>query len=310
MRIQTEVGALALFISSILVLLTTTNPTALKTVVIYDFFFCGVLNLTIQLCETFMFYSRYRAICRIPNFTRYQIHCFIWILCVLPRFPAYNIVPAFYNTNSDLFTYAFNISNACSTACIVLYNFYFTLQFSKILLFIYNPMMIETPFHALEKIKSVGFRSIGHCFTSSLAAVFYIVFPHWGRILQELVIVVGMHFWFNTTIDRDGCLYQLCNLNETLFSESGKDSGGAHSVIDEELRLDMNEINNRYVVAACLRVCLLACLPVCLPICLPVYLHIYLSACLRVSFSLSSYHHEHISFTVPSYGRIIDQIPD
>ncbi len=247
MRIQTEIGALALFISSILVLLITTNPTALKTVLMYDFFFCGILNLTIQLCDTYMFYSRYRSVCRISNSTSYRIHCYIWLCCVLPRFPAYNIVPAFYDTNSHTFAYAFYIANACSTTCIVLYNFYFTVQFSKILLFIYNPLLmrLQTPFHALGKIKWVGLRSIGHCFTSSLGAVLYVAFPDWGRLAQEVTIVAGMHFWFNMTIERDGCLYQVCSFDES--SSEGGSGSAAHSGVDEDQRIDMADLNQRYV---------------------------------------------------------------
>ena len=249
MRTQTEIGAVALFVSSILVLLTTTNPNATKSVVMYDFFHCGVLNLTIQLCDTYMFYSRYQSVCRVSDSTKYRIHAYIWLCCVLPRFPAYNIVPAFYNTNSTFCTYAFSVATACSTACIVAYNFYFTFQFSKILLFIYNPLLmrLQTPFHALEKIKWVGLRSIGHCFTSSLAAVLYVVFPHWGRMAQEMAIVAGMHFWFNMTIERDGCIYQMCNLNDLEIAESneGGEGSAANSRLEEDLRIDMNELNQR-----------------------------------------------------------------
>ena len=36
---------------------------------------------------------------------------YIWLCCVAPRFPTFVLVPAFFDTNSDLYTNAFDVSN-------------------------------------------------------------------------------------------------------------------------------------------------------------------------------------------------------
>ena len=150
-RVQTEVAATALLASSTLALVAQADGVAggaLGAVLVYDFFYLGVLNVVVQLCDLYMFFSRFQAVCRVTPHTRVRIQvrhhrpsqpsrrcalaivvktrrtpqichlswhsshqAYIWLCCVVPRFPTFNIVPGFYDTNSPLYAYAFGISN-------------------------------------------------------------------------------------------------------------------------------------------------------------------------------------------------------
>ena len=54
-----------------------------------------------------------------------------------------------------------------------------------------------------RKIKIVAIKSIGHAITSSFAALYYSYGGEVGSEVWGLFIIVGMHFWFNTSIETD-----------------------------------------------------------------------------------------------------------
>jgi hypothetical protein len=75
-RVQTEVAATALLASSTLVLVAQADGVAggaLGAVLVYDFFYLGVLNVVIQLCDLYMFFLRFQAVCRVTPHTRVRI---------------------------------------------------------------------------------------------------------------------------------------------------------------------------------------------------------------------------------------------
>jgi hypothetical protein len=54
----------------------------------------------------------------------------------------------------------------------------------------------------LRKIKIVAVKSIGHAITSSFAALYYTYGGQAGYDSWNLIIILGMHFWFNMSVER------------------------------------------------------------------------------------------------------------
>jgi hypothetical protein len=54
----------------------------------------------------------------------------------------------------------------------------------------------------LQKIKMVAIKSVGHAITSSFAALYYTYGARIGFPVWTLIITVGMHFWFNMSIEK------------------------------------------------------------------------------------------------------------
>lgn len=223
-RLQTEGSALSALLASILFLVYKQTPNALTSAVIVDFFSNGLLNLSILLCDAYMFYYRLRAVIKVPKWKRNLVHCYIWICIVLPWFPAYNILPSFLNLNDPQFIKAYFISSTIVSANIVLYNVYITLEFTQILFSIYKPGAerstrvsaanasnpIElTP--ALTKIKIVAIKSVGHCITSCSGVFCFTLVPGYGPLLQTFILIAGeflngMHLIFASHLFNMYCI--------------------------------------------------------------------------------------------------------
>lgn len=203
-RFQTEVAALSALCASILILVCVSTPNPVNAAVMFDFFGNGLLNLTILLCDSYMFYYRLSAIIKLPKWKRISFHCYIWAFIVFPWFPTYNIIPIFFNTNDDTFTKSYYISATFVSATILLYNFVVTFEFTKILLSIYLPGMArsvkiaainnspvtEMP-PSLHKIKVVAIKSIGHCLTSCSGVFCFTLVPVYGPTIQTVILIVG-----------------------------------------------------------------------------------------------------------------------
>ena len=202
-RLQTEIGTFCQLCSSILLLVCARSTNPVKTAVMFNFFANGLLALGVLLCDCYMFYDRLCVVVRIPRWKQVLVHSYIWILLVLPWFPAYSFIPIFYDTNDPTFTKSFYISTIAVSVAIVVYNFMITFEFTKILLSIYIPGIArsakiagktdesDTSSLPLAKIKSVAIRSLGHCLTSSSGVFCYLFLPIYGPPLQTLVLVAG-----------------------------------------------------------------------------------------------------------------------
>ena len=59
---------------------------------------------------------------------------------------------------------------------------------------------------AVVTIKVVAYKGIGHCLTSSLAMTFCFYLPYYAQV-QGLVLIAGMHFWFNSVLTQDSWFY-------------------------------------------------------------------------------------------------------
>ena len=75
-------------------------------------------------------------------------------------------------------------------------------------------------FHSLhnQRIKSVAYRSIFHCFVSSAANVIGSQLPVLGPLLQMLLLVAAMHLLFNVVLPDDSLFYLCCNMHSVRFA--------------------------------------------------------------------------------------------
>ena len=124
-RLCTEVGAVALMISSCLLLskemMGSEDPT--NWVLSIDFFYYGVLTLLIQLCDNRMFYQTLKASTKINQKIRVSLCLYVIFILVLSWIPAYTVVPFFYDTNTEYFMYWKGIGVNIRTWGHILFNF-------------------------------------------------------------------------------------------------------------------------------------------------------------------------------------------
>ena len=133
-RSQTEIAALAALFGAACVLISVPNPTPLKSVVMYDVIFNGLCTFIIQLMDSYMFFYRFCAVCKLSWIHKLCSHGYIWLALVLPWFPAWWLAPIFIDTNSAFFLYLYQISLYCSVLAKVLFNCYFTWEFVRALM--------------------------------------------------------------------------------------------------------------------------------------------------------------------------------
>ena len=205
-RLQTEVGTFCQLCSSIFSLVCYFSSNPVKTAVLYNFLANGIMVLMILLCDCYMFYDRLYAVVKIPRWKRILVHSYIWILLVLPWFPAFSFVPLFYDTNNPIFLVPFRILSLFVSVAIIVYNIGITFEFTKILLRIYLPAItrvgdvtgesdstLNTTTVALAKIKSVAINSLGHCLTSSTGVFISTLVPVYGYHINTIITVAGIY---------------------------------------------------------------------------------------------------------------------
>ena len=205
-RIQTDLASASAMISGLLLfpLKTYPDPYNSQTLLIYDFFYLGLFPLVIQLCDNYMFYSRLIAISKVPNWKRYVFHIYVIIILSTTWFPVYSIIPFFYNTNETLFISYYFITLSVQVWGTVAYNFYFTMEFSKILHSINSGKASKTD--ALQRTARlrtiISIKSIIHCMSSSLASLIYLYLPAIGNPVYVIMIISAMHILFNAKIEK------------------------------------------------------------------------------------------------------------
>lgn len=216
-RLQTELAAAATLFGAICLWVSTSFPNPTKSAVLVDFFFNGLCTATVQLCDNYMFFSRFVSVCKISDGRSRLIHLYIWVLLTLPWSLAFWLIPIFYDTNTPEFQYAFFITVSCTAALNVVFNWYFTGEFVRMLAAIYKPTMwaVGEDLASLQIIRSIAYKSIGHCITSSFAVVLYCFLPIYGPLMQSPILLAGMHFWFNVVLPEDSLIYLCCCAGRT-----------------------------------------------------------------------------------------------
>ena len=138
-RIQTDVAALANIFSIVAAVEALKHPTREYWALLFDFCYNGIFNVTIQLCDNYMFYFRMLAVAKLPLWHRVLIHMYIVIVLTCTWLPAQTIIPFFYDCNTDEFNTYFPITLAIDSWGNVAYNFYFTFHFLYILYKLFGP---------------------------------------------------------------------------------------------------------------------------------------------------------------------------
>jgi hypothetical protein len=221
-------------------------------------FFNGVCTATVQVCDNYMFYSRFISVCRISDARCRLIHTYIWILLVLPWFPSFWLIPIFYDTNSVPFQYAFFVAVSCTAALNCAYNWYFTWEFVRILVAIYQPTLraVGEELASLQIIRGIAYKSIGHCVTSSFAVTLYCYLPTYGPLMQSPILLASMHLWFNVVLPEDSLIYLCCCAGRTggrLFRSEFFSEGGESLAPSKKLQLhkDKRVVRQTHLSCTC-----------------------------------------------------------
>jgi hypothetical protein len=272
-RISTDVAASAGLLSGISLLVYIRYPTPANTAAVYNFFYNGLFTVLIQLSDNYMFYTRLLAVTKVPRWKRIAINAFIWLVLTFTWLPYYTILPFFYDCNSTEAISVYSITLQIEAWSIVVYNFYFTLEFSNVLYMTFfasrnrenrqrknssrnlnsgiswimngnsngssnnnnhnrnqhpervhpgppdpcrdddnysrnsSETLSTSSWHpkavaTRTKTKIIAIKSIGHCITSSLAALIYTYVSGIGFPIYDILYILGMHLWFNWSLEK------------------------------------------------------------------------------------------------------------
>lgn len=198
-----DTAALSSLFLSCLLLVAMDKPNQLKTAVVRDFLCYGLLQTTVLLCDNYMFYKSYAVVVSVQKWKRHLIHGYVWIILILTWLPKWTILPFFIMQTHPLYIEAFLYLDQISYYGNIGYNFYFTVQFIRVLVIITHNVSNSTSKRSQDRTIILIVKGIGHCITSSLAALMRNLdksqlagFPIWIFIL-----VVGLQLWFNSRIE-------------------------------------------------------------------------------------------------------------
>jgi hypothetical protein len=238
-RICTDLGCAATALAGLCVYVGSDEAkngitsTGMFTYIVYQ----ALAPLIIQLCDCYMFYSRLEIVRgKLPNAERFLIHAYIWVILIGTWLPVFTLIPIFYDTDSDEFSAISSILFSIYSYGTLIYNFYFTGQCLWIFRSITHRIIAirkedererlqeqssvsnnsnrtrmqgatgggkrpDNILAGLRKIKIVAVKSICHAITSSFAALYYTYGGEAGYDSWNLIIILGMHFWFNMSIE-------------------------------------------------------------------------------------------------------------
>jgi hypothetical protein len=129
-----------------------------------------------------------------------MVYSFILTVLVLTWVPAYLFYPLFFYVNSLDYYVVYLQLLLIQLIGATVYIGYFTIEFSLVLYSFYNSFSVSSAI--LKKHKVLAIKSILHCFTSIIANVLYEYVPIFGPLLYNLFIIGGIHFLFNSKLDK------------------------------------------------------------------------------------------------------------
>lgn len=202
-RICIDCAALSSLLLSVFLIFAMNNPTPTKTAVVRDFLCYGVFQTIVLLCDNYMFYKSYAAVVKVQHWKRHLIHIYVWIILVLTWLPKWTILPFFTTQMNPQYLDAYIYLDAISYYGNIGYNFYFTVQFIRVLVIVTHNISNSTSKRSNNRTKILIVKGIGHCITSSLAALLRTLdttqtanFPIW-----IFMLLVGLQLWFNSKIE-------------------------------------------------------------------------------------------------------------
>ena len=220
-----DISAASVLLSCIMVWISGTNPTQLKTAVFYDLFNYGILGVPIHMCDIYLFLNRFQAVKRVSFWKKFGIHSYIWTLMTWYWLATYTIVPFFMSTNTEKFNKKNALFLHVGCSCSILYTLYFTAEFTLVLRRINSRMKTAR----ISASKIITIKSILHCFTSCLAdLLFASAPPPYPNLIYNFIVVCNCHLIFNFKIEtstvfkksrllRSICLIALPKKNATIY---------------------------------------------------------------------------------------------
>jgi hypothetical protein len=201
-----DIAALTSAIQSIFLLISFNNPNITKSAILRNLVSYGILQCIVLLCDNYMFYKSYSAVIKVQPWKRNLIHCYVWIILILTWLPKWIIVPFFSTPGNEDYIDAYFVMDQMSYYGNIAYNFYFTVQFTRVLLIMTrNTRDLRTGLKQKNNrtIILIG-KGIGHCVTSTLAALLrtldtgekgmfiYIMHVFVGSVTKYVYIFIGI----------------------------------------------------------------------------------------------------------------------
>jgi hypothetical protein len=199
-RFSTDFSAAMAIFGAIMIFISLDRVNTTRSAICYDFFYNGVSIIGIQLCDNYIFFNRFLVVQKCPTWKRVVIHAYVIFLLIFTWLPAYTIYPFFFDVNSIEFLNVYlTILLPIEGWAVIAYNFYFTAEFTVLLYRIYSKSTVLTT--SSKRAMIIAYKSIIHCFTSSLANLLYVYIPIYGVLLYCIIIVLGLHFLFNFKVE-------------------------------------------------------------------------------------------------------------
>ena len=134
-RLCTEVAAASCLVSCVLVLVHQQSPSRKSNAIISELLVTGLLNWFSQLADNLVFYLGYAAASRsVPRWKQVFAGVYTIVVMSISWVTTYTVNPLIVDTNSDAYTANFFVpGQLIYTWGNVLYNLYFTIEFSQIL---------------------------------------------------------------------------------------------------------------------------------------------------------------------------------
>jgi hypothetical protein len=210
-RVQTDIACHFALFTGLCYFISTSDANETNWAVTSKLLSSGLFSLPISLCDNYMFLSRLKAVKRFSKVKNISIHVYIYTILVATWLPFFTIVPIFTDTNSsDCFHVYYNL-DCLWLAGSLAYNFYFTVEFLLILkVHLFNKENKNVDSKKFAKL--IAIKSIGHAITSSIAHVLNFVLLFFtdtsslATPVLNIILILGMHFWFNCDIEKSICL--------------------------------------------------------------------------------------------------------
>lgn len=202
-RTCVDTAALSSLLLSALLLVAMHNPTPTKTAVVRDFLCYGIFQTIVLLCDNYMFYKSYAVVVKVQNWKRNVIHGYVWIILILTWLPKWTVLPFFTSQTNPSYVAAYFYLDQISYYGNIGYNFYFTVQFIRVLMIITHNVSNSSSKRSNDRTIILIVKGIGHCVTSSLAALVRTLDTHQsaGFPIWIFILLVGLQFWFNSKIE-------------------------------------------------------------------------------------------------------------
>jgi len=182
------------------------------TATFYDLLFSGFWA-TAAICDMYMFWERFMSVDKnCPMWKNFTLQAYIWMTQVM-WILAYSLLPFYCDTNTESFWKVYGHFSVASGYLVLLYNLYFTLEFSFVL---YKAALrtaaiaprtgraVRRSSCAAKRAKIVAIKSIIHCISSSTWNVVASYSLGVGGLLFLIFIPLGLHVLFNCKLENIG----------------------------------------------------------------------------------------------------------